>query len=105
MSSQNWYERARNCLSELETKTFPHWCWTIFDTSLEQLLRQSEYEKMIRQPITWGLIMVVYLGYSSLIEQAGHIRSNYVFGFDASHVRQLSHLSLPEGSNAHSLVS
>lgn len=58
MHSQNWYERARSCLNKLQEKTFPHWCWTIFDTSLEQLLRQSDYEKMIRQPITWGMIMV-----------------------------------------------
>ena len=58
MHSQNWYERASNCLNKLKEKTFPHLCWTIFDTSLEQLLRQSDYEKMIRRPITWGMIMV-----------------------------------------------
>ena len=40
-----------------------------------------------------------------VVEPAGHVQPNIISGFDASDVRQLSHLPLREGSNAHPLVS
>ena len=52
----SWHAVAQRCLEILKTRTFPHWCWTIFLTPEERLAEQPEYTQEILTPISWRTI-------------------------------------------------
>ena len=52
----SWHAVAQRCLEILKTRTFPHWCWTIFLTPEERLVEQPEYTQEILTPISWRTI-------------------------------------------------
>lgn len=54
-----WSSYAHRCLDLLKERVFPFWCWSLFLTPRDQLLKQPEYEHEIRNPITWMDIEVL----------------------------------------------
>lgn len=52
----SWHAVAQRCLEILKTRTFPHWCWTIFLTPEERLVEQPDYTQEILTPISWRTI-------------------------------------------------
>lgn len=64
-----WSEYAKKCLSLLQECSYPYWCWTLFLTPLDQLLKQPDYETEILTPITWMMIEVFMIELNLLIEK------------------------------------
>lgn len=55
-SRTTWHAVAQRCLEILKTRSFPHWCWTIFLTPIERLVEQPEYTQLVLTPISWQTI-------------------------------------------------